>query len=156
MSALHDKANPYFYCSITNDVEVTAPTFVCGETPATPGASFLISSSGARMAKTLTMGLTTVAYNGAFLMVAKTEGNLMIVHVPENPSRSIARINHSTADRFPVGTVITFLFPEAGTTVANSGYLKLKNTQSFTSTVDSSLTLMADGDATWTEISRNV
>merc|ERR1712194_397532 len=58
MSAKYDRDAPYFYFSITGNVLVTAPTFVYGGTPATPGAS-LLSSSGARMSGTLSMGVAT-------------------------------------------------------------------------------------------------
>jgi hypothetical protein len=156
MSALYDKTAPYFYFSITNDVEVTAPTLVYGETPATPGAS-LISSSGAKMAGTLTMGMTTAhaPESGSFWLLPKNEGNIFVMDMNGNPSRSIYRINHNTADRFPRGSVVTLMFAEAGTSVINNVYIKLTNGQSFTSTSQSSLTLVANGDPTWTEISRN-
>jgi hypothetical protein len=157
-SALYDKTAPYFYFSITNDVEVTAPTLVYGKTPATPGAS-LMSSSGAKMAGTLAMGMTT-AYapeSGFFWLLPKNEGNIFVMDMNGNPTRSIYRINHNTADRFPRGSVVTLMFAEAGTTVIDNAYIKLKNNGlSFTSTAQSSLTLVANGDPTWTEISRNV
>jgi hypothetical protein len=157
MSALYDKTAPLFYFSITNDVEVTAPTFVYGKTPATPGAS-LMSSSGARMAGTLTMGMATAVAptSGNFWLLPKNEGNIFIMDMNGNPSRSIQRINHSTGDRFPRGSVVTLMFSAAGTSVINDAYIKLKGGQSFTSTAQSSLTLVANGDPTWTEISRNV
>ena len=157
MSALYDKSAPYCYFSITNDVDVTAPTFVWGQAPATPGASF-ISSSGGKMAGTLTMGMTTCVApaSGSFWLLPKNEGNVFVMDMAGNPSRSIYRINHSTADRFPRGSVVTLLFSEPGTTVVNNSYITLKNGQSFTSTAQSTLTLVANGDPTWTEISRNV
>ena len=52
---LYDKPAPYFYSSITGDVEVTALTFLYGEAPSTPDAS-LMSLSGARISGTSTMG----------------------------------------------------------------------------------------------------
>jgi hypothetical protein len=159
MSALYDKTAPYFYFSITNNVEVTAPTLVYGKTPATPGAS-LISSSGAKMAGTLTMGMSTAyapeSAGSSFWLLPTNEGNIFGMDMNGNPSRSIHRINHNTADRFPQGSVVTLMFVQPGTNVINSAYIKLKNGLSFTSTVQSSLTLVANGDPTWTEISRNV
>jgi hypothetical protein len=156
MSGLYSKTAPWFYFSISDDVEVTAPTFVYGETPAIPGAS-LMSSSGARMAGTIAMGMTT-AYppvSGNFWVLPKNEGNIFIMDMQGNPRRSIQRINHNAIDRFPRGSVVTLMFAEAGTSVVNGGYIKLKGGQSFTSTTQSSLTLVANGDPTWTEVSRN-
>uniref|UniRef100_A0A7S3DWZ8 Uncharacterized protein n=1 Tax=Entomoneis paludosa TaxID=265537 RepID=A0A7S3DWZ8_9STRA len=94
--------------------------------------------------------------SGGFWVLPKNGGNIFKMEMNGNPSTSIYRINDKTADRFPRGTVVTLMFEEAGTNVINSAYLKLKGGQSFTSTVNSALTLMANGDPTWTEMSRNV
>ncbi|KAL3911829.1 MAG: hypothetical protein SGILL_007130 [Bacillariaceae sp.] len=156
MEGLYDKSAPYFYFAITHDVELTAPTFVYGNTPATPGAE-LMSSSGARMAGTLSLGMATASPpedGGTKWVLPKNEGNIFTMDMGGSASRTIQRINESVGDRFPGGTVITLLFPEAGTTVQNGGYLFLKG--NFHSTARSSLTLVANGDPTWTEVSRNL
>lgn len=159
MSALYDQSAPYFYFSITGDVKVTAPTFVYGQTSATPGASFL-SASGARMSGTLSMGVAT-AYappegpEGDRWLLPKDEGNIFLMDMGENPGRSIRRINYRTADRFPKGSVVTLMFEEAGTNVVHNSYVKLKDDTSFVSTKRSSLTLMASGSSNWIEVSRN-
>mmetsp|Transcript_17250 Transcript_17250/g.39870 ORF Transcript_17250/g.39870 Transcript_17250/m.39870 type:complete len:355 (-) Transcript_17250:77-1141(-) len=155
MSALYDQNAPYFYFSITGDVNVTAPTFVYGQTPATPGASFL-SASGARMSGTLTMGVSTALAppNGDRWLLPLKEGNIFLMDMDGNPDRDIRRINYRTADRFPRGTVATLMFEGPGTKVVHNAYIKLKNNENFVSTTHSSLTLMASG-TTWTEISRN-
>lgn len=156
MSALYDQNAPYFYFSITGDVKVTAPTFVYGQTPATPGASFL-SASGAKMSGTLSMGVATAPAppSGDRWLLPKDEGNIFVMDMGGNPNRSIRRINYRTADRFARGSVITLLFEEAGTNVVHNAYIKLKNNQSFVSTTQSSLTLMSFGSASWVEVSRN-
>jgi len=156
MSALYDIDAPKFYFSITDDVQVTAPHFAYGQTPPTPGAS-LISSSGAQMAGTLSLGMATVGppASGNYWLLPKNEGNIFIMDMKGDPNRDIHRINYRTADRFPRGSVITLIFPEAGTTVVNGGYIKLRGEQRFTSTVNSALTLLGSGSASWTEISRN-
>ena len=156
MSALYDKNAPYFYFSITGDVLVTAPTFVYGETPATPGASFL-SASGARMSGTLSMGVATAVAppSGDRWLLPKNEGNIFMMDMDGDPGRSIRRINYRTADRFPKGTVVTLMFEEPGTNIVHNGYIKLKDNQSFVSTTRSSLTLMASGSGSWIEVSRN-
>jgi len=68
----------------------------------------------------------------------------------------IARLSYSTADRFPYGTVVTLVWEEAGNTVVDSAYMKLKNGENFVSGEQTSLTLMTKGSATWYEVSRNV
>ncbi len=157
MSALYDKSNPYFYFSITGDVDLTAPTLTFGQAPATPGAS-LMSSSGAKMSGTLTMGVTTafppLSTTPNYWSLPLTEGNIFNMDMRGNPNRTIIRINHG-ADRFPRGTVVTLLFPEAGTIVKSSAYIQLKNNADFVSVPNSSIALMSNGDPTWVEVSRN-
>jgi len=158
MTALYDKAAPYFYFSITGDVQLTAPTFIYGMTPATPGAS-LMSSSGAMMSGTLTMGVTTVypppESTPYYWIIPKNSGNIFLIDTQGNPSRTIIRLNHSTADRFPRGTMATLMFKEAGTRVKHNAYINLKKNADFVSGPNTSITLMAGGAATWVEVSRN-
>jgi hypothetical protein len=158
MTGLYDKSAPYFYFSITGDVQLTAPTFIYGMTPATPGAS-LMSSSGAIMSGTLTMGVTTVypppASTPYYWKIPKNSGNIFLIDTQGNPSRTIIRLNHSTADRFPRGTLATLMFEEAGTRVKHNAYINLKNNADFVSGPNTSITLMAGGSATWIEASRN-
>lgn len=158
MSALYDKTAPYFYFSITGDVDITAPTLVYGQTPATPGAEFL-SSSGAKMSGTLSMGLTKAypppSSTPYYWVLPKNEGNYFDMDMQGSPSRTIIRLNHSTADRFPKGTVVTLLFSEAGTTVKHNAYIELKGSSNFVSSENSSITLISHGGPTWTEVSRN-
>ena len=47
------------------------------------------------------------------------------------------------------------MFEEAGTRVKHNGYIKLKNNADFVSGPNTSITLMASGSASWTEVSRN-
>jgi len=159
MSALYSKTAPYFYFSITGDVQLTAPTLTFGQTPATPGAS-LMSSSGARMSGTFTLG-GAIGYPPSedsspyFWVLPKNEGNVFMMDMLGDPVRHIHRLNHSGADRFPKGTVITLVFEESGTRVKHSAYIKLKSNQDFVSVTQSSLTLVTKGSATWYEVSRN-
>jgi len=156
MSALYDQSAPYFYFSITGDVKVTAPTFIYGEAPLTPGASFL-SASGARMSGTLSMGVATcyAPPDGDRWLLPKNEGNIFMMDMGDNPDRDIRRINYRTADRFPKGSVVTLMFEEPGTSIHHNSYVKLKDNNSFVSTTRSSITLMATGGASWIEVSRN-
>lgn len=158
MSALYDKSAPYFYFSITGDVELTAPTLTFGQAPAKPGAS-LMSSSGARMSGTLTtgvaIGLPPPPETPYYWKLSKNEGNVFLMDMQGDPSRTIIRLNHSTADRFPRGTVITLMFELGGTRVKDNAYIKLKNGADFVSVPNSSITLMGGGSASWTEVSRN-
>ena len=159
MSALYDAstkdAKPVFF--ITGDVEISAPTFVYGSTPATPGAS-LMSSSGAKMDGTLSMSMITAAppASGNFWVFPKNQGNLFRMDMQGNPSRTIIRLNDRYKDRFVKGTVITLLFSEVGTVVKHSAYIQLLGNQNFVVvSPNSSLTLVSNGDPTWTEVSRN-
>jgi hypothetical protein len=162
MSALMSKtlgARPIFF--ITGDVDITAPTFVYGSTPATPGASFM-SASGAIMSGTLTMGMTTVyppaaGQNQYYWTLPSKEGNVFQMNMNATTNRSIQRLNPELNGRFPKGTIVTLLFLETGTTVVNSAYLKLLGNANFTVLkANSSITLVSNGDSTWTEVSRNV
>lgn len=159
MSALFDSntndAKPQFH--ITGEVQITAPTFVYGRTPATPGAS-LMSSSGAKMDGTLAMSMVTATppASGNFWVLRKNEGNLFRMDMMGNPSQTIIRINDQGPDRFMRGTVITLLFSEVGTALKHSAYIGLLGGQDFVvSKPNSSITLVANGDPTWTEVSRN-
>ena len=156
MSALYNKNSPYHYFSITGDVELAAPTLTFGGAPASPGAS-LMSSSGARMSGTLVMGLSTYypPNDSNYWVLPKGEGNTFMIDCQGNPGIMLIRLSHRTADRFPRGAIVTLVFKEAGTRVKNNAYISLKGNADFVSVPNSSLTLMANGDPTWIEISRN-
>mmetsp|Transcript_23093 Transcript_23093/g.51522 ORF Transcript_23093/g.51522 Transcript_23093/m.51522 type:complete len:676 (-) Transcript_23093:102-2129(-) len=155
MSALYSKSSPYHYFSIMGDVELAAPTLTFGGAPASPGAS-LMSSSGARMSGTLVMGLSTYyPPDSNYWVLPKGEGNTFMIDCQGNPGIMLVRLNHRTADRFPRGAIITLVFKEAGTRVKDNAYISLKGDADFVSVPNSSLTLMANGDPTWIEISRN-
>ena len=65
-----------------------------------------------------------------------------------DPARTIARLNDTTADRFPRGAIVTLLFSLAGTRINHSAYIKLKGGMAFTSVLNSSVTLLSDGVGT--------
>eukprot|EP00554_Chaetoceros_debilis_P006440 CAMPEP_0194078196 /NCGR_PEP_ID=MMETSP0149-20130528/4640_1 /TAXON_ID=122233 /ORGANISM="Chaetoceros debilis, Strain MM31A-1" /LENGTH=767 /DNA_ID=CAMNT_0038759403 /DNA_START=37 /DNA_END=2337 /DNA_ORIENTATION=- len=160
MSALYSKSAPYFYFSITGDVDLTAPTLTFGKTPATPGAS-LMSSSGARMSGTLTtavgIGLppppSTPVYKKKWWVLPKNEGNVFLMQ--SNADHSIERLNYRAADRFPRGTVITLFFDEPGTKVESNSYIELTSGEDFVSAAKTSITLITQGSGSWDEVSRN-
>ena len=110
------------------------------------------------MAGTLTMGVTTVypppSSTPYYWKIPKNSGNIFLIDT-QGSSRTIIRLNHSTADRFARGTLATLMFEEAGTRVKHNGYIKLKNNADFVSGPNTSITLMASGSASWTEVSRN-
>jgi len=158
MSALYSKEAPYFYFSITGDVELTAPALTFGQSPATPGAE-LVSSSGARMSGTLSMGVATALppppETPYYWKLPKNQGNVFRMDMQGDPIRTIIRLNDSTAHRFPSGTIVTLMFPEAGTTIKNNAYIELENGKDFVSTENSSISLVSYGGPSWTEVSRN-
>lgn len=172
MSSLFDKtngANAYF--SITGNVNITAPTFTYGHNQAMPGTEIL-SSSGGRMAGLLSMNMIDVSapVEGGIWTLPK-EGNMFSVQAfPETGTPpcdtsyvTITRINDSSAQRFPRGTVITLLFPACGGCVKclsirhDGAYITLMGGASFSpppESPNSSLTLISKGSS-WVEVSRN-
>lgn len=168
MSSLYDKTNPYFYFNIIGDVEITAPYFAYGKAQAVPGTSFL-STSGGQIAGTLTLGVVDgfvppgsnkpLNANVNEWTLPTSDGNHFIVDSSSTTGSDtlVTRINAVGSTRFAKGTLITLLFPYAGITVKGNGsYIKLLNQQDFTSTVHSSLSLLAKESGTWVEVSRNV
>merc|ERR1712151_50104 len=162
MSSLFDRTNgPLPYFNIKEDVMVTAPIFSYGHGAAKPGAEFL-SGSGARMSGLFSMNMVEVSppIGGGYWTIPR-EGNLFkILPYPETGTapcstsyETIYRINHSTADRFPVGSVITFLFPDCGdcipcVAIGNGSYIKLLGETNFNpspSVMHNSLTLVSTG-----------
>ncbi|RMG79213.1 MAG: hypothetical protein D6714_16745 [Bacteroidetes bacterium] len=98
-----------------------------------------------------TLSLSVIEFNNTTNnIVLPKEGNTFIL----TGTTTISRINDSTADRFPKGTVITLLFDNAGVSVTNGAYIQL--TASFQSTANASLTLLSLGDGTWRELNRNL
>ncbi len=109
-----------------------------------------ITSAGGVLTGTITTGLTEVdTVSGGFLVLPK-DANVFTI----KGTHAITRINHTTADRFPAGTVITLSFADANIGVTSSGYINLLS--GYTSTLNSSLTLLALGNGTWRELGRNL
>jgi hypothetical protein len=129
---------------------LTTPTFSFGlsipQQEAQP-----INSSGGIMNGTLSTAMTTVSSvpaNG--YLVLKKEGNVIEIA----GTQALHRITHSGAARFPKWTIIHLLFDDAGLSVTNGVYISLRS--SYTSMANSSLTLVANGNGTWRELSRNL
>ena len=93
--------------------------------------------------------MVEVSPSGPFITLPK-DGNIFVI----NGTPTITRINYLLADRFPKGTVIHLLFNSSGANVTSSAYISLKS--GFTSTSNSSLTLVSNGDGTWRELNRNL
>lgn len=70
-------------------------------------------------------------------------------------SHSISRINYSTEDRFPEGTVIHLLFDQE-CVLRNSGYILLNDGENWTTQANASISLIANNNGTWRELSRNI
>jgi len=157
-SGLFDRSTgPQPTFDVYSNAEITAPSFLFGSVPPTPGAE-LLSASGAKMTGTLSMGMVTVSLppTGSTYWELPKEGNLFLMGALSGESSTlITRINHSS-DRFPAGTVITVLLPEVGVTFKNGGYLILKGGANFSPKLaNSSLTLVSTGTGSWREASRN-
>lgn len=133
----------------TQEVYITAPTFAFGyhSPKITPKP---ISSAGGILTGTLTKGVYHFTPTSTYIVLPKNEGNIFFI----DGTQSIHRINHSSTNVFPKGTVITFIFEDAGLTIVNGAYINLKS--SFTSTTNSSLQIVSMGNGTWIEMNRNL
>ena len=96
-------------------VYITAPTLSFGNQMAQIEAAPL-STSGGIMTGAVTTGMMPIETPSNGRLVLPKDGN--IFEITNNVF--IQRINDSTADRFPKGTVVTLLFNEAGTSVASA------------------------------------
>lgn len=131
----------------TLEVYITMPTLNFG--PVLPTAAPRpIFTSGGILTGTLSLGMVEVSPAGPYIVLPKY-GNTFVI----NGTPTISRINYLLADRFPKGTIIHLIFNDSGANVTNSAYIALIS--AFTSTANSSLTLVSNGDGTWRELSRN-
>jgi hypothetical protein len=129
-------------------VYITAPTFNFGnQSPEIQPKP--ITSAGGILTGTLAQGTYDFTPSSVYIVLPK-EGNIFFIEGTQN----IQRINHSGTDKFPKGAVITMIFDDAGLVIADGVYIDLKS--SYTSTANSSLTLVSMGDGTWLEIGRNL
>jgi len=108
-----------------------------------------ISSAGGILTGTLTTGMVEFMPTTNFIVLPQ-EANTFVF----TGTQTVTRINDSGADRFPKGTVITLLFNDAGMGVSNTVFIALKS--GFTSTANSSLMLISNGNGTWREVMRNL
>ena len=156
MTSLVDKTTSYdpkFIIDNTSGtssvvIYLTTPTLTFGIQPNNLNAAPL-STKGGIITGTVTNGMISVDTVPTGFLTLPKEGNLFEI----NGTNTIARINHSGADKFPKGTVITLLFNNAGTGVSNSAYINL--IAGFSSIVNGSLTLVSNGNGTWREVNRN-
>lgn len=133
-------------------VELTSPSFSFGITPPQRDAAVITGAGG------IVTGTLTTGVSGNYVYTAGTgtlelgrNGNAFIL---TGTGLTIARINSSKGDHFPPGTIITLLFDSAGCSVQNSRFIGLKSNFISTS-ANTSLTLLSNGDGTWRETNRN-
>lgn len=134
----------------TIEIFLTTPSFNFGNRSPKLAAK-PINSNGGIVNGVLTTSMVTIGNPSAgnFWILPK-EANVFEI----NGTVAMHRINSNGVDRFPKGTVINLLFNNAGLNVLNSAYIKLKS--NYTSTTNSSLTLISLGNGTWRELSRNL
>lgn len=130
------------------EIYITTPTLVFGVTIVELEAA-PISEAGGIITGTLTTSMSSISTVVSGFLVLPKSGNVFEV----SGTNTTVRINHETAKHFPKGTIITLLFNDANANVINSAYINLIN--SFTSTANSSLTLISIGNGTWRELNRN-
>jgi len=108
-----------------------------------------ITSAGGIMTGTLSHGYVEFTPTSTFIVLEK---NANVVRI--NGTQAIHRINHSGNDKFPRGTILTLLFTDAGLDILDNVYIDTYS--NFSSLAGSSLTLLANGNGTWSELSRNL
>jgi hypothetical protein len=133
-------------------VELTSPSFSFGMTPPQRDAA-VITAAGGIVTGTLTTGVSAnyTFAAGAGELVLGRNGNVFVL---SGARLAITRINSAKTGRFPPGTIITLLFDSADCSVQDSPFIRLKS--GFTTTsANTSLTLLSNGDGTWRETNRN-
>ena len=134
--------------SNTVEILVSTPTLSFGnQLPTLDPAP--ISSAGGQLNGLLTHALATESTPSDGFLSLPQNANYFII----DNNTTIARINATTADRFPRGSMITLLFDVVGTNVTSSAFLNLKS--GFTSVANASLSLISLGNGTWREVDRN-
>lgn len=146
--------DPKFYIdnsssSDSTRIYITVPTLNFGISPPKIEAA-PITSAGGILNGTLSNSITAVDSPTSTFLTLPNSGNIFEV----NGTNTIARINHLANDRMPRGTVVTLLFNNAGTSLVNGAYIKLLS--GYTSSLNSSITLISNGDGTWREVNRNL
>lgn len=151
---------PQIYINNSNNTEaitiqVTTPSYVFGLQSLAGLSAPGITSAGGEINGMISLGMSSIDasnyISGTTYIIIPPNGNYFEV----TGTQMITRINHSSATRLAIGTVITLIFDEAGLTVQSSGYISLLN-GNYLSAEGSSLTLISGGTGTWKEISRNV
>ena len=130
-------------------VYLSCPTFSYGNSLPILEAKPMTSAGGI-FNGTITMGMASATTPANHFMVLPQSSNLFEI----SGTSYIARINHQGPDRFPKGSVITLLFDDPGITVLNTVYVQLIG--NYTSTANSSLTIVSLGNGTWREVGRNL
>jgi hypothetical protein len=144
---------PRFRFEESGDVWMTTPTFTFGSTLPHLEASPLTSAGGS-ITGTLSTGLGKASdtdFIAPLQLRLPKQGNVFELDV----TQAIHRINHSGADRFPLGTTITLVFENAGVHIVDNPYIELVQDNPFTSVQGGSLQLVSNGPGTWRELSRN-
>lgn len=146
--------DPKFYIDNSGSADttliyITIPTLNFGISPPKIEAA-PITSAGGILNGTLSHSITSVNTASSTFLTLPKSGNLFEI----NGTHTIARINHLANDRMPKGTVITLLFNNSGTSLVNGAYIKLLS--GYSSSLNSSITLVSNGDGTWREMNRNL
>jgi hypothetical protein len=133
-------------------VELTSPSFSFGMTPPQRDPAVITGAGG------IVTGTLTTGVSGNYVFTAAT-GNLVLsrngnAFILSGTGFTITRINCSRGDRFPPGTIITLLFDNAGCSVKDSPLIWLKS-RFITTSPNTSLTLLSNGDGTWRETNRD-
>lgn len=152
---------PYFVFHNTHttdplEIEISLPTFSFGAEPPQIESGPVLSSGGI-MHGTLSTGLVKqidIPSSGNFYVFPRDGNVFLFQSLDVGTYPTMTRLNYLTEDRFPQGTVITLLFLVENVSIGDSAYINLKS--GFTSNSHCSIVLLAMGDGTWVEVSRDV
>lgn len=132
--------------------EISSPVFCFGQNVPSRDVK-PIGSNGGILSGLISTGVSnnyTFISGTTYLVLSKIANTFII----SGTSLTITRLNHLTADRFPKGSIVILLMNNSGINVVNSAYITLRSAYT-SSSGNSSLTLMSNGDGTWREVNRN-
>ncbi len=135
-------------------VSITCPSFAFGNARPSLLSSPLLKAGGI-MNGTLSTNMMNfpILVNHQLELTLPPDANTFLL----TGTNSIHRLNNNLGlgKRFPKGTVLNLIFDSPGVTVKNGAYINLLGTADYTSTLGSSLSLVALEVGVWRELSRN-
>lgn len=157
LTNISNAPNPKIYFDNISGVdtlitEISSPVFCFGQNMPTRDVK-TIGSNGGILTGLISASVSNNYYfiSGTNYLVLQKNANTFVL---SGTSLTITRLNHLLVDRFPKGSIVVLLMNNSGITFTNSAYITLRSSYT-SSSANSSLTLMSNGDGTWREVNRN-